>query len=300
VLAYGLNGRHKTTNQPIQQNVIGKVFRDERGARLYALQKALVQSGFGPEAADGIQVPEALAYVPEMRMLVQAAVPGETLDTLTLRGNVGAEVRRCAAGLAKLHQSELRNAECGMRNGQSGLRLNSYTLADELRGLDDYTARLAAVRPDDLPVIETLRAGLLAWAERLPEAATAVPLHRDFYYSQVLFAGLRLHLIDFDLMALGDPAVDVANFIAHLAYLGLEQFNDLVRFDQEITDFLAVYQSAHATDTTFLERVAFYQAATFFRLLNVIAPRTAVCHLFPALLAHTQNQIGSILKIEPI
>jgi aminoglycoside phosphotransferase (APT) family kinase protein len=116
-------------------------------------------------------------------------------------------------------------------------------LADELRGLDDYTARLAAVRPDDLPLIEALRAGLLAWAERLPEAETAVPLHRDFYYSQVLFAGLRLHLIDFDLMALGDPAVDVANFTAHLAYLGLEQFNDLARFDQDIADFLAVYQA---------------------------------------------------------
>jgi hypothetical protein len=53
-------------------------------------------------------VPQALAYVPEMRMLVQAAAPGETLDALTLRGDVGAEVRRCAAGLAKLHGSELR------------------------------------------------------------------------------------------------------------------------------------------------------------------------------------------------
>ena len=187
-----------------------------------------------------------------------------------------------------------------MRNGQNGLRLKSYTLADELRGLEDYTARLAEVRPDAMPEIEALRAGLLAWAARLPAAATAVPLHRDFYYSQVLFDGPRLHLIDFDLLALGDAAVDVANFTAHLAYLGLEQFGDLRRFDRESAAFLAVYLDAGATDADFLARVAFYQASTFFRLLNVIAPRPAVQRLFPALLAHTQAQIGSILAIEPI
>lgn len=31
---------------------------------------------------------------------------------------------------------------------------------------------------------------------------------------------LDLTLIDFDLLALGDPAIDVANFTAHLLFLG--------------------------------------------------------------------------------
>ncbi len=292
VLAYELNGRHKLTNQPITQTVIGKVFRDGRGERLCALQAALYQGGFGPEAADGIHVPQPLAYVPEMRMFVQASAPGQTLDALTLRGEVRQQVRRCAEGLAKLHQTSIQGVINGLPMTGDGVRLRSYTLADELRGLDDYTARLAETRPKAMLEIERLRSGLLAWAERLPEAETAVPLHRDFYYSQVLFDGLRLHLIDFDLMAWGDAAVDVANFTAHLAYLGLEQFGDLTRFDQEIADFLRVYLDSSATDATFLARVAFYQASTFFRLLNVIAPRPAVQHLFPALLAHTQAALA--------
>ena len=296
VMAYRLYGRHKKNGQRIRQNVIGKVFRDDRGKRLYKLQEALYQNGFGPDATDGIHVPEALAYMPEMRMLAQASAPGHTLDELSLTQDIGWQVKRCAEGLAKLHRSRAFVNAPG--NGKPLFK--PYTLADELRGLEDYTARLAEVRPDAMPEIEALRAGLLAWAARLPAAATAVPLHRDFYYSQALFDGPRLHLIDFDLLALGDPAVDAANFTAHLAYLGLEQFGDLRRFDREIAAFLAVYLDAGVTDADFLARVAFYQAATFFRLLNVIAPRPAVQHLFPALLAHTQAQIGSILEIEPI
>jgi hypothetical protein len=119
-MAYRLYGRHKKNGHSIRQNVIGKVFRDDRGKRLYKLQEALYQNGFGPDATDGIHVPEALAYVPEMRMLVQASAPGETLDALTRRGDVRRQVRRCAEGLAKLHRSELRSAECGVRNAECG------------------------------------------------------------------------------------------------------------------------------------------------------------------------------------
>jgi hypothetical protein len=95
------------------------------------------------------------------------------------------------------------------------------------------------------------------------------------------------------LLALGDPAVDVANFTAHLAYLGLEQFGDLNRFARDMAVFLATYSDAFPPDDTFAERVAFYQASTYFRLLNVIAPRPTVCHLFPALLAHTQMALAA-------
>ncbi len=295
VLMYDLLGQDCHTGRPARRQVIGKVFRDERGARLFNLQTLLYQHGFGPAAADEIHVPEALAYVPEMRMLVQAYAPGQTLSTLSLQGNIGWAVQRAAEGLAKLHRSPAFAAS----PDNSRPRLKPYTLADELRGVDDYTARLAETRPGDMPVIESLQATLLTWADSLPAAATTVPLHRDFYYSQVLFHGSRLHLIDFDLLALGDPAVDVANFIAHLAYLGLEQFGDLGWFAREMGEFLATYTATLTTDATFARRVVFYQASTFFRLLNVIAPRPAVQHLFPSLLAHTRHQLCSLLGVEP-
>lgn len=302
VLAYELYGRHCQTNQPVNRRVIGKLFRDERGKRLYHLQKTLYEHGFGADATDDIHVPEALAYVPEMRMLVQASAPGQTLDTLSLRQAIDWQVKHCALGLAKLHRSGPGLSNFGFCRGQNGsaktgesLRLKPYTLADELRGLADYTTRLAETRPGDMLSVEALHAALQTWAETLPDAPTAVPLHRDFYYSQVLCDGPHLTLIDFDLMALGDPAIDVANFTAHLAYLGLEQSGDLYRFSGETDTFLTTYLKAFAQNATFVERVAFYQAATLYRLLSVIAPRPTVRHLFPALLAHTQAALAGKL-----
>lgn len=288
VLAYELAGRHKASGQPIRRRVIGKVFRDERGQRLFALQDRLWRTCFGPDGVNGISVPQPLTYVPEMRMLVQANAPGRRLDELSLHGPVGPQASRSAEALAWLHRCQALAAPPGNGSTNGYALLQPYTLADELRGLEDYTARLAQVRPDALPAVQALHAALLDWAMILPPAPRAAPLHRDFYYSQVLFDGLNVHLIDFDLLALGDPAIDVANFNAHLAYLGLEQSGDAARFEPESERFLAAYGAACPPDPTFWERVAFYQAATWFRLLNVVAPRPAVRHLFEPLLAHTK------------
>ena len=42
-------------------------------------------------------------------------------------------------------------------------------------------------------------------------------VHRDFHDGQVLLdESYAVGLIDFDLMAAGDPALDVANFLCHL------------------------------------------------------------------------------------
>lgn len=281
VLAYQLAGRDKSSHQ----RVIGKVFRDERGQRLFALQERLWRSCEGSNGASGISVPQPLAYVPEMRMLVQASAPGRRLDELSLDGPIHSPVLRSAEALAWLHRSRTLGRA----------QLKPYTLADELRGLQDYAARLAVLRPDARPAVQTLHAALLDWAAMLPPAAQSTALHRDFYYSQVLFDGPHLYLIDFDLLAWGDPAIDVANFSAHLAYLGLEQFGDLSRFASEMVCFCNRYAATGRSDFSeekimdadFAERLAFYQAATFFRLLNVVAPRPAVSHLFEPLLAHT-------------
>lgn len=282
VLAYQLQGRHKASGQPISRRVIGKVFRDERGLRLFALQERLWRACFGPEGVNGIGVPQPLAYVPEMRMVVQASAPGWRLDELSLCASIDGPAQRSAEALAWLHRCQA--LACAPADGQP--LLQRYTLEDELRGLADYTGRLASLRPDALPAVQSLRARLLAWAAELPAAPT-VPLHRDFYYSQVLVDGPTLHLIDFDLLALGDPAIDVANFSAHLAYLGLEQFGDEQRFAGAMARFCAAYGAAGVVDATFPQRLAFYQAATWFRLLSVVASRPAVQHLFEPLLALT-------------
>jgi hypothetical protein len=55
---------------------------------------------------------------------------------------------------------------------------------------------------------------------------TAVGIHRDFYPAQILVDGPRLYLLDLDLYCAGDPALDVGNFMAHLAEQALREQGD--------------------------------------------------------------------------
>ena len=42
-------------------------------------------------------------------------------------------------------------------------------------------------------------------------------IHRDFYDTQVLWDGARAWIVDFDQLSVGDPALDLGHFVAHLA-----------------------------------------------------------------------------------
>jgi aminoglycoside phosphotransferase (APT) family kinase protein len=53
----------------------------------------------------------------------------------------------------------------------------------------------------------------LAATVRAPEPCG---IHRDFYPDQLLVAGERLYLLDFDLYSCGDPALDIGNCIGHI------------------------------------------------------------------------------------
>ena len=60
-------------------------------------------------------------------------------------------------------------------------------------------------------------------------------IHRDFYPAQVIVEGGRLHLLDFDLYCLGDPALDVGNFLGHLTEESLRVRGDAAAWrDREV------------------------------------------------------------------
>jgi hypothetical protein len=282
VLAYGLSLSSEPAGSAPARQVIGKVFRDERGRRLHALQQALWQDGFGPYAGDQVHVPRSLGYVPEMRMQVQECAPGVTLNELAIRGPVAGPVARCGEALAKLHHAPQAAAFGGE------VALQPYRLNDETGRLDTYADTILAGRPDQAARVLAVRAALARWADGLPAPQALTMVHRDFYYSQVLFHRAQLTLIDFDLLALGDPAIDVANFTAHLDFLGLDKLGDMDALAAEGQQFMESYARRVAVDSPFLRRWAWYQAATFFRLLNVVAPRPGLAHTFDPLLERTE------------
>ena len=281
VLGYELFGGHN--GQVMRQQVIGKVFRDERGLRLHHLQQRLWCNGFGPTASDRIHVPCSLGYVPKMRMQVQEYAPGETLNALVEKGEVSHLMPRAAQGIAKLHNEN----PIIFSDASNSVKMRTYLLADELKQLDRFTENLATFRPHSSSQVLRLRDALLEWAKQLPPLPVMRPVHRDFYYSQLLFDGDRVTLIDLDLFALGDPAIDVANFAAHLTLMAMNLLADQDALSEETELFLESYAHFRSLDSGFWQRFAFYRAATFFRLLHVVSQRPRLVHLFDPLYEQT-------------
>ncbi len=290
VLLYELRGHTKKHLLPTRHRVVGKLFRDERGRRLLHLQQWLWENGFGPETEDQIHVPQPLAYIPEMRMMVQAWTPGQTLNEMVLTTGLHTHIIRAAQALARFHSV---NLSAQFTHGPKQFLRKPYLLSDEQANLTRFAQNLCAMKPEKAAEILLVHDALQRWAANLPPLLSPSLVHRDFYYSQLLFHHGRVTLIDFDLAAPGDPAIDVANFVAHLHFLGLYRLCHADALTHEASVFLDVYGRLRPPDDGFWQRFAFYRAATFFRLLHVVLPRPGLAHHFDTLFRLTQNAIAA-------
>ena len=186
--------------------LVGKARARGADHRTFDLLRELRRRGFDENAVDGICVPEPIAVVPELGLWLQCQVRGVPAMEGLAGANGLAVARRLAEAAHKLHVA-----------GVPARR--EHTVADELRILHERLDALAAQRPDLGGVHRLGR--LLAACDRLAATIPAPPpepcgIHRDFYPDQVLVAGERLYLLDFDLYSHGDPALDIGNCIGHI------------------------------------------------------------------------------------
>ena len=179
--------------------VYGKVWNDDRGAAVAETIDRL-RGGLGPAA-----VPRVLGYVPQLRLALLAALAGEPRLAAALRDR-GAEaarlVRDAAAVSAALHASALPVA--GVRSMEA-----------ELHEMRDHMALVRSLTPAVAAVLEPLLDRVVDAAVRT-EVLPLVPTHGDFTPSQLLSDGAGCGLVDFDSTALGEPALDLGQYLAYL------------------------------------------------------------------------------------
>ena len=192
--------------------LVGKARARGADTRCFRLMRSLREAGFEDRSPDGICVPEPVALVPEFHMWLQRKVPGAPSGEL-MAGEGGAGLaRRIADSVVKLQRA-------GLAPGRS------HTVEDELRALRERLSLLASERPAWRARLGRLMGACSRLAASLP-AARPVTAHRDFYPDQVLADGDRLYLLDFDLCAYADPALDAGNFVAHLTEQSLRASGD--------------------------------------------------------------------------
>jgi thiamine kinase-like enzyme len=182
--------------------VVAKARARGTDERTCMLMRALWRAGFQDGSADGISIPEPLGCVREANMWVQRKAPGRpSMELLSEPGGVSL-ARRMAAAIRKLQA-------VGPQAGRV------HDLAAELRLLRARLTLLGRARPAWSARVERLLQACARLADGVP-VPTLRAVHRDFHPDQVLVDGERLYLLDFDLYADGDPALDAGNLSAHL------------------------------------------------------------------------------------
>lgn len=234
----------------------GKTFASERGPRVYRIaQRICAARGFGPDVA----LPEPVAWVAGLKLLVQRAVAGLPVESAWAGGDaaLAALAARIADALHRFHAS-------GLDLGRT------HDLAKELSPLAMRTDAVGAQVPELGDAARTLHDRIMT-AGHCEFGWRTLPVHRDFYHDQVLIDGDRLAVLDLDDAAMSEPAIDIANFAAHLRLLGFQR--------PDAAPALAHVEAAFLQRATGLDPdldpalLRFLMAATMLRLAGIHVSR---------------------------
>ncbi|MBI2319379.1 MAG: aminoglycoside phosphotransferase family protein [Betaproteobacteria bacterium] len=191
---------HDADSVPQPLSLVGKCFPDESGAGTFRNMALLWQALAGRAGEATLAAPAPLAYDPAARCLIQQKVPGVAFAQLIDAGEFTSALVLLGRALAELHG-------CKLPLGAP-------------RGLSEHMSDL--IHPHPLELAE-------AWApgrRRILDLVNAMsahpalnadgiglgPVHRDFHLRQVFLDARRVWMIDWDLLACGDPALDLGNF----------------------------------------------------------------------------------------
>jgi len=183
-------------------SMVAKLYPDDLGRRC-----AAVMSGLRAVSQSPLELPEPFLWCDRLRVLLMSDVAGTSYRSLAVEAgdNPSAReaLRRAGAALARLHA-------CAVPTEAGSAR----TMADHARELiRPCPTVLADRRPDLAARVLDVHAAVLA-AEPPHEV---VPVHRDLHLGQLVSQpDGGVGVLDWDLCAPGDAALDLGNLLAYI------------------------------------------------------------------------------------
>ena len=238
VLSYSFSGTQSESTPEEAGRFVGKIRAKGPNRRSDGTGRKLRALGFTEAGRFAFTVAEPLGVIPSLDMTLQRFHAGPDLTELVLRGG-RMPVERFAqvgAALFEFHGS-------GVPTDRR------YTVGNELVILEERLPRVAEKIPEYAGRIHRVLEGARPVAEALAKRPVR-SIHRDFYPDQVIAQPHDLVLLDLDLYTMGDPALDVGNFVAHLQELGLRSRGEARAFREVEAAFVDAYLAA-STETTY-------------------------------------------------
>ncbi|PYM13177.1 MAG: hypothetical protein DMD81_21865, partial [Candidatus Rokuibacteriota bacterium] len=216
--------------------------------RLYRRVEALAQGPF--ESGGSLRVPRPLLVVKDLGLVLLDHFPGADLREILNNGGASEALALAGRWLARLHEAV----------PLAGLRIASpdHELGKVQRWRDQIGSALTRADAGRLDLALKSMCDLASWLRYEP-----VMIHKDFYFGNVLWDGKRVCILDFDELAVGDPALDLGHFLAHLEVLAYRIGSRVDGLSAAASTFSTAYA---ATDVTLAPRVTLYRAYTFLKL----------------------------------
>lgn len=229
--------------------MIGKARAKGLDRRTYQLNHFLYHNRFSPDSEDGIQVPRPLGCIRPYQMWLQEKVAGETIFEPFCSEQGKSVAVKAACAIYKLHTMDTEI-------------VRRHTIEDELSILESNLDKVSAKHSEWKPELTKIMQMSRSISKKLPFTHASC-IHRDFYHDQLLIDGKKLYLLDLDLCSLGDPALDIGNFVAHIQEQCLRLKGDLDYAHDQIEVFLETYQKLIGKDTR--QSVKIYTILSFVR-----------------------------------
>ncbi len=158
-----------------------------------------------------------------------------------------------------------------------------FEAKDELAVLDSWRGRYEMALGELPGGWRDLRQELGQLTTRIA-VCDGVLAHRDLHDGQFLEVGGRVALLDLDLLAIADPALDPANLLAHLSLREMQgtrgaSSKRVLESGEALLEGLG-----RGEQPSFWSRLRYYQGTTFLRLALVYGLRPRWQHLVPELL----------------
>ncbi|MFQ5612158.1 MAG: aminoglycoside phosphotransferase family protein [Anaerolineae bacterium] len=253
----------------------GKVVRPERVQKIVAAGDAVQV-----RTAGALLTPEVCEVDVEAGVVVWKTLPGISLYELGARAGFVQGVEAAGRALCVLHAAEPPST------------VAAHDAEAEIGVLRRWLDRLEAFVPDRA---SSFRVAAIKIFEALATSSSpAVLLHRDFYDKQIFIDDEgRVGLLDFDTLAWGEAALDLANALVHFELRALQGRCSIRQAEAAAAAMLRGYHPGPAV----YRRLSTYADATRLRIACVYAFRPYGMPLVPLLLARIgQPVLGANLS----
>jgi hypothetical protein len=214
--------------------VIAKMFSDHLGSQSFDTTVRLWNSGFNRDSR--YQVPEPIAFFPDVNLLLMRQVPGIPMAA-ALEPDRGHELAgyccNAAHWLAELHRSSLLFG-----------RVETEVQSLKLFRLATRLVKAASLRREQLDMLRDLLDTISERIFALSSRRTLVQTHGRYHHDHVFVSNAATVVIDLDRCCPSDPAKDVAEFLSVLRKASFIRGFDMGCIEKATDAFLREYLAA--------------------------------------------------------